>query len=387
MEICPYTLVECSNPGCGKLLRRSEKRNHEQIECHYTPMLCHICHSNIPKHEMEKGHEEHCASVKRNCVMEPLGCSFQGTSDELKQHSELELQKHNLQIAAEISNFRKEQLQLENRLSYLSAALENFEKSSETRPVDSENEDQIQQLYSLLTKLEKEHTAMKHQFENCVSSNTFKEHANKTQNVIDLTKANESRITYLEQRRNTTQIPDNTLEKITNNERSIGMHDVKMAEYDLRFRLLETASFDGTLIWRIPSYGRRKQDAVDGSTVSLYSQPFYSSYYGYKMCARVYLNGDGTGKGTHLSLFFVLMKGEYDALQIWPFRQKVSLSLLDQSGNRRHITDTFRPDPTSSSFRQPLGEMNIASGSPMFALQSEVESERFLKKRYDFYKC
>lgn len=41
------------------------------------------------------------------------------------------------------------------------------------------------------------------------------------------------------------------------------------------------------------------------------------------MCLRVYLNGDGTGRGTHLSLFFVVMKGPHDALLRWPFNQKV----------------------------------------------------------------
>jgi len=44
------------------------------------------------------------------------------------------------------------------------------------------------------------------------------------------------------------------------------------------------------------------------------------------MCARLYLNGDGMGKGTHVSLFFVVMRGAYDALLKWPFRQKVSVN-------------------------------------------------------------
>ena len=57
--------------------------------------------------------------------------------------------------------------------------------------------------------------------------------------------------------------------------------------------------------------------------MSLYSQPFYTDRYGYKMCGHVYLNVDSIGKGTHLSLFFVLMRGEYDALLEWPFNQKV----------------------------------------------------------------
>lgn len=42
------------------------------------------------------------------------------------------------------------------------------------------------------------------------------------------------------------------------------------------------------------------------------------------MCLRIYLNGDGTGRGTHLSLFFVVMRGHSDALLKWPFNQKVT---------------------------------------------------------------
>jgi len=46
------------------------------------------------------------------------------------------------------------------------------------------------------------------------------------------------------------------------------------------------------------------------------------------MCIRAYLNGDGSGYKTHLSLFFVVMKGEYDALLKWPFNNKVSMILV-----------------------------------------------------------
>lgn len=46
------------------------------------------------------------------------------------------------------------------------------------------------------------------------------------------------------------------------------------------------------------------------------------------MCIRAYLNGDGMGYKTHLSLFFVLMKGEFDALLKWPFEHKISMILV-----------------------------------------------------------
>lgn len=66
--------------------------------------------------------------------------------------------------------------------------------------------------------------------------------------------------------------------------------------------------------------GRKSAAALTGPPIS---PAFYTSRYGYKMCLRVYLNGDGTGRGTHLSLFFVVMKGPNDALLRWPFNQKV----------------------------------------------------------------
>lgn len=147
---------------------------------------------------------------------------------------------------------------------------------------------------------------------------------------------------------------------------------------DLRFRLLETANYNGELLWKISNYRRRKMDAVSRRTLSVYSQPFYTSIYGYKMCARVYLNGDGMGKGSHLSIYFVVMRGEYDVLLPWPFKQRVTLYLLDVTGSQQHIKDTFRPDPQSSSFRRPVGDMNVASGSPLFAAQSVVESSKYL---------
>jgi hypothetical protein len=84
------------------------------------------------------------------------------------------------------------------------------------------------------------------------------------------------------------------------------------------------------------------------------------------MCARLYLNGDGTARGTHMSLFFVLMRGPYDAILKFPFNYKVTFCLFDQTPTQRHIVDSFRPDTKSNSFQRPVSEMNIASGIPKF---------------------
>ena len=106
-----------------------------------------------------------------------------------------------------------------------------------------------------------------------------------------------------------TSVSEDESKIIRANERMVGLHDVTLAEYEIRFRCLETANYNGVLVWKITSYSNRKKAALDGRTLSVYSQPFYTDTYGYKMCARIYLDGDGMGKGTHASLYFVVMKG------------------------------------------------------------------------------
>ncbi len=159
-----------------------------------------------------------------------------------------------------------------------------------------------------------------------------------------------------------------------------------LSEVSLLLQTLQAASYDGTFIWKIPEIGRRKREAVTGKTVSLYSAPLYTSRHGYKICLRLYMNGDGTGKGTHLSFFVTLMRGEYDALLPWPFRQAVTLTLMDQN-RQRDIVQSFRPEPTSSSFQRPRTEMNTASGCPTFAPITVLDNSSYVKDDTMFLKC
>ena len=147
----------------------------------------------------------------------------------------------------------------------------------------------------------------------------------------------------------------------------------------------EIPSTDGTLMWKISNFAQQRQDAVSGRRTSFYSPSFYTSRYGYKMCARIYLNGDGMGRATHILLFFVLMRSEYDALLRWPFRQKVTMVILDQD-NVEHVIDAFRPDPNSPSFQRPRREINIASGCPLFCPLTELEKHGYERDDVMFVK-
>ena len=77
-------------------------------------------------------------------------------------------------------------------------------------------------------------------------------------------------------------------------------------------------------------------------TGSLYSAPFYTSRFGYRLCLRVYLDGDGSGKGRYISYFLTIMKGEYDALLEWPFQHMGTMTLVNQKGNNN--IDPIRPE-------------------------------------------
>ena len=128
----------------------------------------------------------------------------------------------------------------------------------------------------------------------------------------------------------------------------------------------EYVSTDGTCIWRVDHVAERMSDAQSERQPSIFSPIFYSAPNGYKMRARLYLHGDGSARRTHISLFFLLLKGDYDALLTWPFNHKVTFCLFDQTGNNRHIIDSFRPDVKSNSFQRPTAATNVASGIPKF---------------------
>ena len=169
-------------------------------------------------------------------------------------------------------------------------------------------------------------------------------------------------------------------------QRTTALIKVHMAELELQLQASLASTHNGIFLWRIPEIRRRRRDAFEGRITSIYSPPFYSGRHGYKMCIRAYLNGDGIGYSTHLSVFFVLMRGEYDQLLRWPFENKVSLILVDQT-LRRHVVQTFKPTPDSSSFQKPKSDMNVASGCPQFAELSVLEEGDYVKNDVLFLKC
>ena len=99
---------------------------------------------------------------------------------------------------------------------------------------------------------------------------------------------------------------------------------------------------------------RRRKTSAD-----YYSMPFISHEKGYKLCARVSLSGMGSGRGTHVSLYVYLMRGENDDKLSWPFRGNVQIHLLNQiaeAGNHEQVIDFSQLTPTVVADRVTIGE-------------------------------
>ena len=188
------------------------------------------------------------------------------------------------------------------------------------------------------------------------------------------------------QLREKTELLERYQEKMEQIDQSVALITARFEDLEpLRGPEQTRVNCSGVLLWKIEGFQRKRQDALNGAKTALYSPYFYTSEFGYKMCAKIYMNGDGFGKGTHLSLFFVVMKGDYDALQTWPMQKKITMMLLDQ-GNGDHLIDAFHSDPQSSSFQRPKSDMNIASGSPLFIPIASLNNRQYIKDDVMFIK-
>ena len=161
---------------------------------------------------------------------------------------------------------------------------------------------------------------------------------------------------------------------------SYSVLSTNLSELDLKQQLLENSSYDGKLLWKIDNYSYHLNQAIIGKVTALHSAPCFTSQYGYKFCARLYLNGDGMGRNTHMSLFFVCMKAEYDNLLPWHFNRRVCFRLINQEDESKKLRESFVPDSTSSSFQKPTKQMNVAAGCPMFISKDFLHNAGFIKE-------
>ncbi|XP_077986641.1 TNF receptor-associated factor 2-like [Glandiceps talaboti] len=418
---CPFERIKCIKRGCNDMVQRRNLAGHLETECPMRTSSCQYCNIDLPWIEM-KDHGNNCEKYpikcqycnKHNiprdkmkdhqnvetgdcpkkmvpCNFREIGCKDMVDMNEIVEHNREYVPNHMtmllqtvLPVHISMQQYKGNQCQLTNlrcssqkhqhclqdlttRTEHLETQIQQITNTSDRLHVDASLQNKIKEQGKETDRLRNHQTNLQTKlttYEGIVAvlNNQIEQDNGALQNLQRQEKLDRELFQSLER-------------KIKSQERIIALKDVALAEQDLRIQSLEMASYDGMLVWKIPNFNKKRQDAISGIHLSIYSHCFYTSRHGYKMCVRIYLNGDGMGKGNHISLFFVIMKGPFDALLRWPFRQKVTLMWLDQN-NREHVIDAFRPDPTSSSFKRPSQDMNIASGCPLFMPLSQLDSPR-----------
>ncbi|RLV93910.1 hypothetical protein DV515_00013340, partial [Chloebia gouldiae] len=381
-SLCEYALIPC-HTGCGHVVMRRKLADHLENGCVNNVTVCQRCHCSLASSECqehscegslckeqkpvqtetaskEKSHSI-SSSSKDGCCFSEVGCAFRGSKEKIQEHENSAVGAHMLLLLQHIrqlqgtlcsKGFSPPELHLKSSGKsicdlQIPAGLE-FSRDPEMDcfPASSSvpgDESGLQQLMreKVISELENKLQV----FENIVAV---------------LNKEVESSNLEILAFRRQSELDQNVIRglelKIAELHRCLTQKDAGLSSLHKSLLFSEQASYDGIFLWKITEVARKLQDSVTGRTVSLYSPAqlpavdaslpalssvpagttwlqlfpmwevtglaFYTAKYGYKVCLRVYLNGDGTGKGTHMSLFFVVMKGDYDALLPWPFRHK-----------------------------------------------------------------
>ena len=131
-------------------------------------------------------------------------------------------------------------------------------------------------------------------------------------------------------------------------------------------------------------YVTKKQNSVCGKGPDFYyTSPFYTHPGGYKIQLRVYPNGVHSGRGTHLSIFCHIMKGENDDCLKWPFRRNINVTILNQIEDNQHFSIEIwkSTEPSVNHIRKPDSFRNEAGwGFGNFLSLSEVEGSTNTKQ-------
>ena len=165
-------------------------------------------------------------------------------------------------------------------------------------------------------------------------------------------------------------------------ERIRKLEQVELKNAQERIRKLEENLYTRKMVWKIDEFSRKMSEAKNGKNTKIESDPFYTESPGYKLKVRLYPNGCNIGMNTHLSVYIVVMKGEYDAILPWPFNKEVTFTLIHQKVDppRRHnaVSKLTPNNDMPGHFSRPKNEENSGRGEPHFISHLLLKAMRYV---------
>nr|XP_020514021.1 TNF receptor-associated factor 5-like [Labrus bergylta]XP_020514022.1 TNF receptor-associated factor 5-like [Labrus bergylta]XP_020514023.1 TNF receptor-associated factor 5-like [Labrus bergylta]XP_020514024.1 TNF receptor-associated factor 5-like [Labrus bergylta] len=406
LSLCQYEQLQCTNPGCRATLQRRHLQDHVTNTCRQRTEPCphcqqplqlslvqdHLhstcpqvevdcpnsCSQTLPRHQLAE-HREACPEVHADCSYRRFGCLVQDKRRRVKLHEDAAVNHHmllvlrsNTHLEQQVEVLQEEALLRQQEVQVDGLHLAGLQKKiGPLQQQTSSHEHIVSAAQRTLSRQEDVLSTVQldiQQVSRGLGSGLedLEQLKKSVDAVIQKISATEALKEHLETLEENLRLHSSVLE----------LHATQLSCNKQHLQELEATSHDGKLIWKIDGFRKRSEDEAKGQPPCLTSSPFHTGRCGYKMAAKAYLNGDGEGRGTHLSLYVVLMPGDFDALLPWPFKQNVSLSILDQSGAGNHRTLSFRPDLMSKSFQRPDADSfsNVASGLSCFIPLDQLEN-------------
>lgn len=340
---CPYEFIECTNDGCVMKIRRMEMQEHAANECNWRTVLCGYCSEQLSKNVAEL-HLQSCVLFPMKCVN---GCGSETPRQEVQKHLN---ESCPLTIVAcpyqhlgcEQKTGRKamdSHVECSSGLHLHLACVKLNDVSHEINALKTDRAEMKEELKELKKEFEEKLSNTKLEFQ---------------QQIGDLRRA----LAVQSQATEETQ------------------------------KGLETVNV-GPFIWRIDNFEAHQARARTRVCKAIYSPPFYSWKHGYHMKFQVFPNGRSDGKDTHLSVFVVIVKGEYDALQSWPFKGKVKMSLLrpqDETGDCvSHVVNFLHAEQAVNC--RPDGDRKAGRGKSKFVALKDLKTNGYLVDDVIFLKA
>ena len=331
---CNYVVIFCSE-GCGKSIRREQMDTHllkdcpqRQVKCEFCalsitaaelkthnesclafPVVCpHGCELTLPRKEVEE-HSSTCPEVQVPCLFAAAGCNHHVKNKDLASHIQASIMEHlSLVFAQNIA------------LSSQQEASEQAQKAlqCELHEVSKENVSLREQLQSL----EREHAAMKRNIE-CELSSVNKR--------FDELRGELSTLTTLG-----VELGESVA------------HLKQSAQSVWHTYLVQASTTRSEKLPMIYRYGVLEEDMA--AKTGGYTQSFYTSDRGYKLCLAVFPNGLST-RGW-MSVTVIVLPGDHDRTLQWVMQGSLKVEVLNQLGDYGHCSKEIDFETFPKKYRE-----------------------------------
>ena len=142
----------------------------------------------------------------------------------------------------------------------------------------------------------------------------------------------------------------------------------------LKLPLQESTILMGSAIWKIENINICMKQVKNNKFRVLKSPPSSTAPFEYKYCTLMYLNGEGMGLDTHISVSVAVMKSSYDHLLKWPVEKVITFKLINQENPAASLIRSF-----TCTFEKPLNDINVLVGLSRFISINSFISGQFIK--------